>query len=151
MFANHSFLNLLIPIFKDMSCILVSSWFLIVRLHCFFLVYGNLSFWSNNKVLKLNLFHMWCIDSFYTDTFQLFFRVTDNYVALSYLQNIKRQMNASKELDIEIIFYLWIFKMVPMENLNGRKLVEAADLCERRNGMHSKELSYEVYLSFYGL
>ncbi|XP_057502121.1 uncharacterized protein LOC130785934 [Actinidia eriantha] len=27
-----------------------------------------------------------------------------------------------------------VIKMVPMENLNGRKLVEAGDLCERRNG-----------------
>lgn len=27
-----------------------------------------------------------------------------------------------------------MIKMVPMENLNGRKLVEAGDLCERRNG-----------------
>ncbi|XP_062164665.1 metallocarboxypeptidase A-like protein MCYG_01475 [Alnus glutinosa] len=27
-----------------------------------------------------------------------------------------------------------IIKAVPMENLNGRKLVEAGDLCERRNG-----------------
>ncbi|KAE8057375.1 hypothetical protein FH972_014076 [Carpinus fangiana] len=27
-----------------------------------------------------------------------------------------------------------IIKVVPMENLNGRKLVEAGDLCERRNG-----------------
>ncbi|PSS17165.1 Carboxypeptidase [Actinidia chinensis var. chinensis] len=28
----------------------------------------------------------------------------------------------------------FVIKMVPMENLNGRKLVEAGDLCERRNG-----------------
>ncbi|KAI3895919.1 hypothetical protein MKW98_025710 [Papaver atlanticum] len=27
-----------------------------------------------------------------------------------------------------------VIKVVPMENLNGRKLVEAGDLCERRNG-----------------
>ncbi|CAM8915898.1 unnamed protein product [Rhodiola kirilowii] len=27
-----------------------------------------------------------------------------------------------------------IIKVVPMENMNGRKLVEAGDLCERRNG-----------------
>ncbi|KAL4186505.1 hypothetical protein AMTRI_Chr09g34250 [Amborella trichopoda] len=27
-----------------------------------------------------------------------------------------------------------VIKIVPMENLNGRKLVEAGDLCERRNG-----------------
>ncbi|CAN6682945.1 unnamed protein product [Malus baccata var. baccata] len=27
-----------------------------------------------------------------------------------------------------------LIKVVPMENLNGRKLVEAGDLCERRNG-----------------
>lgn len=27
-----------------------------------------------------------------------------------------------------------VLKIVPMENLNGRKLVEAGDLCERRNG-----------------
>lgn len=25
-------------------------------------------------------------------------------------------------------------QVVPMENLNGRRLVEAGDLCERRNG-----------------
>ncbi|XP_068646270.1 metallocarboxypeptidase A-like protein ARB_03789 [Aristolochia californica] len=28
----------------------------------------------------------------------------------------------------------FVIKVVPMENLNGRKLVEAGDLCERRNG-----------------
>ncbi|CAL0326964.1 unnamed protein product [Lupinus luteus] len=33
-----------------------------------------------------------------------------------------------------------IIKVVPMENLNGRKLVEAGDLCERRNG-----LDYDPY------
>ncbi|KAF3787707.1 Carboxypeptidase A2 [Nymphaea thermarum] len=27
-----------------------------------------------------------------------------------------------------------VIKVIPMENLNGRKLVEAGDLCERRNG-----------------
>ncbi|XP_042467659.1 uncharacterized protein LOC122050852 [Zingiber officinale] len=31
---------------------------------------------------------------------------------------------------------LLLLLLVPMENLNGRKLVEAEDLCERRNGMH---------------
>ncbi|KAL5706199.1 hypothetical protein ACHQM5_024399 [Ranunculus cassubicifolius] len=32
------------------------------------------------------------------------------------------------------IFGKIVLKIVPMENLNGRKLVEAGDLCERRNG-----------------
>lgn len=27
-----------------------------------------------------------------------------------------------------------ISQVVPMENLNGRRLVEGGDLCERRNG-----------------
>lgn len=31
-----------------------------------------------------------------------------------------------------IYFY---FQVVPMENPNGRKVVEAGDLCERRNGI----------------
>lgn len=30
---------------------------------------------------------------------------------------------------------LIIDQVVPMENLNGRKVVEAGDLCERRNGI----------------
>ncbi|KAG5047943.1 hypothetical protein JHK85_009046 [Glycine max] len=33
-----------------------------------------------------------------------------------------------------------VIKVVPMENLNGRKVVEAGDLCERRNG-----LDYDPY------
>ncbi|XP_064958981.1 metallocarboxypeptidase A-like protein MCYG_01475 isoform X1 [Musa acuminata AAA Group] len=37
-------------------------------------------------------------------------------------------VSITKELDNIVI------KVVPMENLNGRKLVEAGDLCERRNG-----------------
>lgn len=31
-----------------------------------------------------------------------------------------------------------------MENLNGRKLVEAGDLCERRNGMYFAQLSVQI-------
>ena len=36
------------------------------------------------------------------------------------------------------------FQVVPMENLNGRKVVEAGDLCERRNGMAF--LLYNLYV-----
>lgn len=28
-----------------------------------------------------------------------------------------------------------VCQVVPMENMNGRELVEAGDLCERRNGL----------------
>lgn len=31
--------------------------------------------------------------------------------------------------------YIYVGQIVPMENLNGRKLVEDGELCERRNGM----------------
>ncbi|CAO2833749.1 unnamed protein product [Amaranthus hypochondriacus] len=55
-----------------------------------------------------------------------------------------------------------IIKVVPMENLNGRKLVEAGDLCERRNGRGvdlnrnwsvdwgKKEKDYDPYEEFPG-
>lgn len=33
------------------------------------------------------------------------------------------------------------YQVVPMENLNGRKIVEAGDLCERRNG-HASDFSF---------
>ena len=38
--------------------------------------------------------------------------------------------------------------MVPMENLNGRKLVEAGDLCERRNGLSIYLSNFNYYVLF---
>lgn len=37
-------------------------------------------------------------------------------------------------LSLHDIFERLVIKVVPMENMNGRELVEAGDLCERRNG-----------------
>lgn len=41
---------------------------------------------------------------------------------------------------------LFCCQLVPIENLNGRKRVEAGDLCERRNGNHLLSLKYMVLL-----
>ncbi|KAG5542783.1 hypothetical protein RHGRI_015782 [Rhododendron griersonianum] len=37
-------------------------------------------------------------------------------------------------LSLHNLFERLVIKVVPMENMNGRELVEAGDLCERRNG-----------------
>ncbi|KAI8549323.1 hypothetical protein RHMOL_Rhmol06G0016600 [Rhododendron molle] len=38
-------------------------------------------------------------------------------------------------LSLHYLFERLVIKVVPMENMNGRELVEAGDLCERRNGL----------------
>lgn len=41
--------------------------------------------------------------------------------------------------------------MVPMENINGRRIVEAGDLCERRNGKAVDFVDFEIYLFIHTL
>lgn len=43
-----------------------------------------------------------------------------------------------------------IYQVVPMENLNGRRLVEAGDLCERRNG-NAVDTDFKRYTHTYTL
>ncbi|KAI8005021.1 hypothetical protein LOK49_LG08G00107 [Camellia lanceoleosa] len=41
-----------------------------------------------------------------------------------------------------------VIKVVPMENLNGRKLVEEGELCERRNGLPETQIMRKLCVSF---
>ncbi|WOL17270.1 hypothetical protein Cni_G26059 [Canna indica] len=54
-------------------------------------------------------------------------------VALKLLSVLAEEHNMDPMSSDKVLDNLLI-KVVPMENLNGRKLVEAGDLCERRNG-----------------
>lgn len=38
-----------------------------------------------------------------------------------------------------------------MENINGRRIVEAGDLCERRNGKAVDFVDFEIYLFIHTL
>lgn len=60
-------------------------------------------------------------------TTELAFRILSILSEEEFLPNMDR-LSLNATLDKLII------KIVPMENLNGRKLVESGDLCERRNG-----------------
>ncbi|XP_042381537.1 putative metallocarboxypeptidase ECM14 [Zingiber officinale] len=57
-------------------------------------------------------------------------------VALQLLSVLAKERNMQRAdlMSLHKLLDNLVIKMVPMENLNGRKLVEAADLCERRNG-----------------
>ncbi|XP_010935248.1 uncharacterized protein [Elaeis guineensis] len=57
-------------------------------------------------------------------------------VALHLLSVLAREQKilSMKPASFNKILENIVIKVVPMENLNGRKLVEAGDLCERRNG-----------------
>ncbi|GMH20510.1 hypothetical protein Nepgr_022351 [Nepenthes gracilis] len=60
-------------------------------------------------------------------TSELAFRILSIISEEAFLPNME-QRSLNDTLDKLVI------KVVPMENLNGRKLVEGGDLCERRNG-----------------
>ncbi|XP_024522319.1 carboxypeptidase A2 isoform X2 [Selaginella moellendorffii] len=55
-------------------------------------------------------------------------------VALRLLRILSREDKSASKKHIDRILSRTVFKIVPMENVNGRQIVENGSLCERRNG-----------------